>query len=88
MKKFALLIFVFILYVVSADIAFAKKEKGLDKNDVSVQLLQNIVDTGREVRANDEPVQKADIAEDTARINELKQKYYEENAVILKYGKK
>ncbi len=86
MKKIVILVFVFILYVVTADCSYAKKNSGLDMENQSVQFLKNLVDEGKELRKNDAPVKKADVEADTAVIRMHKQKYQEDNAQLLKVG--
>ena len=64
---------------------FAKK--GLNKPNQSVQLLKTLTNEGKVIRQNDEPVEKADISEDTIVVKNLKQQYYEKNQAMINAGK-
>ncbi len=82
--KFAVLISALATIIVSPCCA----KKIMNEQNQSVQLLKTLTNEGKVIRQYDKPVEKADISEDTIRVKELKQKYYEENQRMLDVGKK
>ena len=85
MKTFKFTIFILALCILIAYPCFAKK--GLDEQNQSVQLLKTLTNEGKVIRQNDEPVEKADISEDTVLVKNLKQQYYEKNQRMFNTGK-
>jgi len=85
MKTFKFTIFILTLCILITHPCFAKK--GLDEQNQSVQLLKTLTNEGKVIRQNDEPVEKADISEDTVLVKNLKQQYYEKNQYMFDAGK-
>ena len=74
--KYIFIIFIFIGFV--SNPSFSKPKEWNETNS-SVQHLQNLTIKGRDVRANDVPLEKADIKADTIRVKEIKDNYYKKH---------
>ena len=86
MKIIKFTILILALSALATSPCFAKNV--MNEQSQSVQLLKTLTNEGKVIRQYDKPVEKADISEDTIRVKELKQKYYEENKRMLDVGKK
>ena len=86
MKILKFTILILVLSALTTGPCFSKNI--MNEQSQSVQLIKTLTNEGKVIRQYDKPVEKADISEDTIRVKELKQKYYEENKRMLDVGKK